>query len=118
MVFAELRSRPSASRSAPSASLTTAGLVGAEEHQVAVGGAHALEHAVDRGFGQELQDRRLQAVAALGALVDLDVGETFRAVAADERRVVVDFLARELAALRQLNAAMRLFGSAAGRRTP
>ncbi len=76
-------------------------LVRAEEQEVAVDGARALEHAGDRRIRQKLQDRRLQAVAAFRLLVDLDVREPLGAVAADERRVVVDLLARELAALRQ-----------------
>src|SRR6185503_8358780 len=85
--------------------------VRAEEHEVAVNGLGTLEHAGDRRIGQELEDRRLQAVAALRPLVDLDVRETFRAVPADERGVVVDLFARELAAFRELercDAALRV----------
>ena len=74
------------------------GLVGAEENQVAVGGAGALDDRLQRGVVQVLDDRRLQAVAALGHFVDLDVGQALGAVDADERGVVVDLLARQRAA--------------------
>ena len=110
-----LRSWPTLRRSAPSASLTTLALVGAEEDQVAVLRAGALEDARDRRIAEELQDRRLQAVAALRALVDLDVGEALGAVARDERGVVVD-LACATARRRPARAARRRdpSGSCAG----
>ena len=57
------------------------GLVGAEENQVAGLRARALHEAGHRGVRQELEDRRLQAFAALGRVVDLDVREALRAVA-------------------------------------
>jgi hypothetical protein len=56
------------------------GLVGAEEDDVAVLGAGALEDRGERGVVQVLDDRRLQAVAALGLLVDLDPGQALGAV--------------------------------------
>jgi len=68
-------------RSAPKASLNHLAAVGAEENQVAVGGARALENSADRRVAQEFQDGRLQALAALGGFVDLDVGQALRAVA-------------------------------------
>jgi hypothetical protein len=87
-------------RSAPEGVVHDLGAVGAEEHQVAVGGAGADEDLRDDVGRQELEDRRLQAFDALGLLVDLDVGKTLGAVDADEGGVVVDLLAREAAAAR------------------
>jgi len=77
------------------------GLVGAEEHQVAGFGAHAVhdgQHGVRR---QELDDGRLQTLDAGGAVRHLDVGQTLGAIDADELGQVVDFLARQLGALGQ-----------------
>jgi hypothetical protein len=56
------------------------GLVGAEEDDVAVLGAGALQDLGNRGVVQVLHDRRLQAVAALGHFVDLDPGQALGAV--------------------------------------
>ena len=55
-------------------------LVSAEEDQVARLRARALEDALNGIVRQELQDRRLQPVAARGALGDLDVGQPLGAV--------------------------------------
>jgi hypothetical protein len=74
------------------------GLVRAEEHEVAGLRAGALHQAGDGRVRQELEDRRLQALAALRGVVHLDVGEALGAVASDECGVVVDLLARELLA--------------------
>src|SRR5690606_6634519 len=68
-------------------------LVRTEENEVARLGADPCEDSFDGLVRQELQDRRLQAVAARRAVVDLDVRETLRAVARDEGRVLVDLLA-------------------------
>ena len=76
------------------------GAVGAEEDEVAVFRAGALEDALHRIVGQEFHDGRLQAVLALRRLVDLDVREALRAVARDERGVVVDLRTRHRAAAR------------------
>src|SRR5512146_1879023 len=48
------------------------GGVSAEEHEVIVDSPRALQNPRDRGVAQELDDGRLQAVAAAGPLVDLD----------------------------------------------
>ena len=74
--------------------------VGAEENQIAVCRAGALENPCHCRVAQELQYRRLQAVAPLGGLVHLDVGEAFCAETRDIGGVIVDLFARELAALR------------------
>jgi hypothetical protein len=50
-------------------------LVGAEEDQVAGLRAGALEDLGQRRVVQVLDDRRLQALAALGEVVDLDPGQ-------------------------------------------
>src|SRR3546814_14923698 len=70
------------------------GLVGAEEHDVAVDRAHAIEDHVQVGFRDVFHDRRLQAVNTRGALVDLDVRQPLGTVDADELGVVIDLLAR------------------------
>src|SRR5699024_11951664 len=67
-------------------------LVRTEEDQIAVGCATALEDAVDGGVRQELENGRGQAVASGCGLVDLDVGQSACAVAADEFGVVVNLL--------------------------
>ena len=84
----------------------------AEENEVAVFRARALEDALHRIVGQEFHDGRLQAVLALRRLVDLDVRETLRAVTRDERGVVVDLRTRHRAAARHAqrrHAALRIF---------
>ncbi len=53
---------------------------------------------------QVLHDRRLQAVTALGLLVDLDVGQALGAVDGDELGVGVDFRTRHRTALRHAQA--------------
>ena len=70
--------------------------VRAEEDDVAVLGAGALDQLGQRGVMQVLDDGRLQAVAALGHFVDLDVGQALGAVDTDELRVGVDLAARHL----------------------
>src|SRR5690606_29508400 len=74
--------------------------VRAEEDQIAVLGRRALEDAGDGGIAEELDDGRLQPVAPLRALVDLDIRQTPGAVAADEGGVLVDLRARHGAAPR------------------
>ena len=69
-------------------------LVGTEEHDVAIHRTNAVENHIEIGLGNELDDRRLQAFDALGALVDLDVGQALGTVDADEFGVVIDLLAR------------------------
>ncbi|MCY1351842.1 hypothetical protein D9M69_381190 [compost metagenome] len=89
------------------------GAVGAEEHDVAILGTHAIEDHVQVGLGDELDDRRLQALDALGALVDLDVGQALGAVDADELGVVVDLAARHARRTRNAqggDAALRIVG--------
>ena len=92
------RSCPIFRRSAPSASLTTLARVGAEEDEVVVGGLRALEDAAERRIAQELDDGRLQPLAPLGALVDLDVREPLGAVARHVRGALIDLRARQAAA--------------------
>ena len=78
------------------------GLVGAEKDQIPVDRRGAGHDGIDRTVRQELEDRRLQAIATLlRPGVDLDIGQTLRAVDADELGVAIDLLARELAAVRQ-----------------
>ena len=74
------------------------GAIRAEEDDVAVLRAGALDQFGQRGIVQVLDDGRLQALAALGHVVDLDVGQALGAVDADELRVGVDLAARHLAA--------------------
>ncbi len=75
-------------------------LVRAEEDQIAVPGLDPIQQIMDHALRQELEDGRLQPVAAFARLVDLDVGEPLCAVVADERRVFIDRLAAEIAAPR------------------
>ncbi|MCU5786542.1 hypothetical protein B27N_01545 [Alcanivorax marinus] len=86
------------------------GLVGAEEDQIAVGGAGARQDALDRFLGEELEDRRLQALGAGGQVVDLDVGQTLGAVDADELGVLVDFLAAQVTAAGHVHGHHPAFG--------
>ncbi len=72
--------------------------VGAKEDDVAVLRAGALDQFGQGSVMQVLDDGRLQAVAALGHFVDLDVGQALGAVNADELGVAVDFAARHLGA--------------------
>ena len=91
------------------------GLVGAEEHDVAVDSTHAIEDHVDVVQRDVLDDRRLQAVNAGGTLVDLDIGQALGAVDADELGVVVDLLARHARPARYAqrgDAAFRVVGRA------
>ena len=81
---------------------------------ITVGGAGSLHDAADGVVRQELEDRGLQAVAAGGRVVHLDVGEALGTVAADIGRVVVDFLAAQLAAARDAQCRDATFGSPAG----
>ena len=74
------------------------GLVGAEEHDVAVLGAGAFDDRVELFIGEVLDDRALETFAALGEIVDLDVGETLGTVDLDELGVGVDFGTRHGAA--------------------
>jgi hypothetical protein len=69
------------------------GGVGAEENQIAILSAGARHDAVDGIVAEELENRRLQAIAALRLLVDLHIREALGAVASDERRVIVDLFA-------------------------
>ena len=68
-----------------------------EENDVAVLRAGALDDRLDRFVVQVLDDRALQTVTALRDFVDLDPGQTLRAVDAHEFRVAVDIATRELA---------------------
>ncbi len=74
--------------------------VRAKEDDVAVLGAGALDQFSQRGIVQVLDDGRLQAVAALGHVVDLDVGQALGAIDADELGVGVDLAARHFGAAR------------------
>src|SRR5690606_35410356 len=87
-------------------------LVGAEEHQIAILRAGALKNALDGIVGEELEDRRLQAVIAGGQVVDLDIGQALGAINADELGVVVDLAARQSVAVRHFqrgDTAFRVF---------
>ena len=75
--------------------------VRAEEDHVAVLGAGALENRRHDVVGQEFQDRRLQAVAPGGKLIDFDVGEPLRAVNRDKIRVVIELFAGQAATARR-----------------
>ena len=74
------------------------GTVGAEEDQIAVLRAAALDDGSQRGIAEVLDDRALQTVTATGLVVDLDVGEPLGAVDLDELGIAVDLAARHLAA--------------------
>ena len=75
-------------------------LVGAEEDHVAVLRAGAREDFGERRVVQVLDDRRLQAFAPLGDVVDLDPGQALGAVDLDELGVAVDLAPAHLAAAR------------------
>ena len=66
--------------------------------------AGAFDHLGQRGVVEVLDDRRLQAVAALGVFVDLDVGQALGAVDGDELGVGVDLAARHGGAARNAQA--------------
>src|SRR5690554_466332 len=90
-------------------------LVGTEEHDVTIYRANTIQNDVEIVLGDELDDRRLQTLDALGALVDLDVGQALGAVDTDELGVVVDLLARHGGAARYAqrgNAALGIIGRA------
>ncbi|RMO71602.1 hypothetical protein ALQ35_05713 [Pseudomonas fluorescens] len=70
------------------------GLVGAEEHDVAVDRANAIQDRVQVVQRDVFHDRRLQAINTVGAFVDLDIRQAFGTVDADELGVVVDLFAR------------------------
>ncbi len=74
------------------------GLVGTEEQQVAVLRAAALQDGSNRRVVQVLDDGRLQTIAALAHIVDLDPGQAFGAVDLDELGVGVDLAAAHLSA--------------------
>ena len=102
-------------RSAPSASFHDLGLVGAEEDQVAVLRAGALDDGRQCLLVKVFHDWRLQAFfAELGDVIDLDIGETTRAIDADELGILVDLAARELRATGHRIAATRPLSEFAG----
>jgi len=72
-------------------------LVRAKEDQVAGRRLRAFENARDNIIGQELEDRRLQALGARVDIIDLDVGEPARTETADVFRVIVNDLATHVA---------------------
>ena len=91
------------------------GRIGAKEYEVVILRAGALEDASDGRIGEELDDRGLQPVTPLGALVDLDIGQTLGSVTRHEGGVVVDFLAGEFACTRHTHrsyATIRILGGA------
>src|ERR1700736_115520 len=69
--------------------------ISAEEHDVVILGTGALEDAGYCGVVQEFDDGRLQALAALGAFIDLDVGQALRTIATHKRGVLVNLRARQ-----------------------
>lgn len=72
------------------------------EDEIPVDGLGPGHDGIHRAVRQELEDRRLQALATLlRPGVDLDIGQTLCAVDADELGVAVDLFAREFAAARQ-----------------
>ncbi|MNH71776.1 hypothetical protein D3C73_239280 [compost metagenome] len=92
------------------------GLVGAEEHDVAIDCANAIEDHVELVFRDVFHDRRLQTVNTGSALVDLDVRQALGTVDADELGVVVDLLARHARPARYAqggDTAFRVVGRAA-----
>jgi hypothetical protein len=74
-------------------------LVGTKENQVAVLRAGALEHGVEGLVVDVLDDRALQPVAALGQVVDADVGQALGTVDLDELGVGVDLAAADATGL-------------------
>ena len=94
------------------------GLVGTKEDDIAIDRADAIEDDVEVVFRDELDDRRLQPLDALGALVDLDIGQALGAVDADELGVVVDLAARHACGTRHEGRPRDLSDRWPGRRTP
>src|SRR3989344_1552364 len=91
------------------------GLVGTKEDDIAIDRADAIEDDIEVVFRDELDDRRLQTLDALGALVDLDIGQALGAVDADELGVVVDLAARHACGTRHTkggHATFRIVGRA------
>ncbi len=64
-------------------------LTGAEEDEVAVPGAGALEDAGKRFVGKKLHDGRLQPILAGVTVVDLDIGQTPGSVDGDELCIAI-----------------------------
>ena len=91
---------PILTRSAPSASLTTLALSAPKNSRSPLRApVRAMISAIAASL-QVLDDRRLQALAALGDVVDLDPGQALGAVDLDELGVAVDLAAAHLAAAR------------------
>ena len=76
------------------------GLVGAKEHDIAIHRANTVKDHIQAGLGDILDDRRLQPLNTLGALIDLDIGQTLGAVDTHVLGVIVDLLARHARAAR------------------
>ena len=76
------------------------GGIRAEEDQIAILRPGAGENLGQHLVGQEFHDRRLQALAPGGDIVDLDVGQPLGAVATDEFGVQINLAAAQLAAVR------------------
>src|SRR5690606_22887861 len=71
------------------------GLISAEQQQIAVLGAATLKQHTDGFIMQVLDDGRLQALAALGHVIDLDPSQALGAIDANKLGVVVDFATRD-----------------------
>ena len=71
------------------------GTIRSKEHHVPRLCATTIQHVGNHLFGEKFENRRLQSVNSRIAIVDLDVGETTRAVTRDEFRVIVDHFARQ-----------------------
>src|SRR5213078_4422430 len=65
----------------------------AKEDEVSILCGRALYDGVQRIVRKVFYDRRLHAVTSLGDFVEFDIGETFRAIYADEFRVRIDLAA-------------------------
>ncbi len=88
-------------------------LVCTEEHDVAIDRTDAIENHIEVVFRDELDDRRLQAFNALGAFIDLDIGQALGPIDANELGVIVDLAARHARRTRDAqrgNAAFRVIG--------
>ena len=70
------------------------GLVGTEEHDVAIDRTDAIKDHIDVVQRDVFHDRRLQAFNASCALVDLDVSQAAGTVDTDELGVIIDLLTR------------------------
>ena len=75
-------------------------LVGAKKQQVAILGTGTLQDFCQRRIVQILDHRALQAIAALGHIIDLDPGQALGTVNLDEFTIVVNFTAGDLGAAR------------------